>query len=138
MRFLGLNIISFTAELQGRERGRLLADFNNGSCHAHALVVPATMALSGMNMHGSCNWGIMVGVDETAAKALQAMYRIYRIGQKKTVRWTVVIQAASHSRVLERSCHTRHMQAVAVLSQLPIEITGDLRAIMCYEAAREQ
>ncbi|KAG8159684.1 hypothetical protein KVR01_010321 [Diaporthe batatas] len=138
LRFLGLNVINFSADLQASERDDLLEQFNDRKCNVHALIVPWTMKLSGMNMHRACNWGIMVNIDDSAAKTQQIMARLYRIGSEKTVRWFIVIQAASFARVQELFCHTKQVKNLSVTGRLPLEITGDLRAIMCYEVAREQ
>lgn len=137
LRFNQLNVIDFSSNLTGPARGALLAEFNNPNCPVHALVVSSTMALSGMNMHKACNWGIMIGLQESASRVKQAMARICRLGQEKIVHWFVVIQTASFARVMERTCHTKYMYQISVFSQLPLEITGDLRSIMCFDVARE-
>lgn len=138
LRFSKLNVISFSADLSGAERGRLLASFNDPECHVHALVVPSTMALTGMNMHQSCNWGVMIGVDEVAQKNNQAFARLHRINQSKTVHWFVIVQRSSYSRTQERSCHTKYVDNISLMSDIPMEITGDLRIMMCYEVVREK
>lgn len=138
LRLLGLNVISFTSDLSPSERGRLLGSFNDKQVLVNALVVPSTMTLSGMNMHQACNWGIMVGMDESSAKVKQAFARLSRIGQTKEVQWDVIVMRGSHMRTQERACHTKEMNTVSVMSPIPIEITEDLRTMMCYEVAREQ
>lgn len=137
LRMLGLNTISFTADLSPPDRGRLLGNFNDPDCHVNALVVPSTMTLSGMNMHQACNWGIMLGLDESSAKAKQAFGRLSRIGQKKEVHWSVIIMRDSHMRAQERACHTKEMHTVSVMSGIPTDVATDLLTMMCFEVARE-
>lgn len=138
LRLMKLNVISFTAELAAVERGKLLGNFNDKHRPVNALVVPSTMTLSGMNMHQACNWGIMVGLDESSAKTKQAFGRIHRIGQTKEVYWFVIIMRGSHQRAQERACHTKEMNTVSVMSPISTDITTDLRTMMCFEVAREQ
>lgn len=138
LRCIKLHAITFSANLRASDRGNLLEQFNDVNCNVHSLVVPWTMTLSGLNMHRDCNWGIMVSLYESAAKTRQILARIYRIGSQRTVRWFIVVQTASFARVQERSCHTKLVESLSITGQLPLEITGDLRAIMCYEVAREQ
>lgn len=138
LRMLGLNVISFTSDLTPSERGRLLGSFNDKAVPVNALVVPSTMMLSGMNMHQACNWGIMIGMDESSAKVKQAFARLSRIGQTKEVFWDVIVMRGSHMRTQERACHTKEMNTISVMSPIPTEITTDVRTMMCYQVAREQ
>lgn len=89
-----------------------------------------------MKMHRACNWVIMVNLDDSTANTQQSMARLYRVGSEKRVRWIIVIQAAPLARVQERACHTKLVDSLSVTSQLQLEISGDLRAIVCYDVAR--
>ena len=79
-----------TQELELREK--LIIDFSNGEYKE--LSTKPRIAGSGCNFQRHCNWSIFLGIGFKFNDFIQAIHRVQRFGQKKTVRVDIIFSEA--------------------------------------------
>lgn len=96
------------------ERGPMIADFNSGQSDTNVFVLSTRAGGTGVNLQSSDTL-ILVESDWNPASDLQAVSRIQRIGQKKTVHvMRLVTQRQIDEFIVEKARKKLKMEAVAV------------------------
>jgi len=137
LRFLGLNVLSFTSDLSDEQRAGMVTDFTNDELVVHAMFLGLSNNITGMNLQRCCKTGIAMMFTFTPSLLLQAMKRIHRVGTKQPVDWTILKLSGSYHELQERSFHLKQAQFIDAQSQLSARLRGEARDIVCFELARE-
>lgn len=137
LRFLGLNVLSYTAELSDEQRSSMVADFNNDELAVHAMFLGLSNNITGMNLQKCCKTGVGMMFTFTPSLLLQAMKRIHRVGTKQRVDWTILKLRGSYQELQERNFHLKQAQFIDAQSRLSQRLRGEVRDIVCFELARE-
>lgn len=137
LRFMGLNVLSYTADLDDEERAAMVADFNNDELVIHAMFLGLSNNITGMNLQKCCTTGIALMYTFTPSLLSQAIKRIHRIGTTQPVFWSILKLSGSYHELQERMLHVKQAQFIDTQSQLSDRLQGEVRDILCFELARE-
>lgn len=137
LRYLGLNVLSFTAELSDEQRASMVVDFNNDELEVHAMFLGLSNNITGMNLQKCCKTGVCMMFTFNPSLLLQAMKRIHRVGTKQQVDWEILKLRGSYHELQERNLHVKQAQFINAQSRLSPRLRGEVRDIVCFELARE-
>lgn len=83
----GYSVRSIHADVNMNDRGAMVDEFNTPGSGVDLLILNSSVSSAGLNCHYDCHHGIGFGFVWNVATILQFMGRLFRIGQKKAVRW---------------------------------------------------
>lgn len=138
LRFMGLEVASYTSDLSDDERAAMIAQFNDPKTRLDVLLLNINFNVTGLNLQMACNHGVAICFSYSPSNLRQALKRIHRIGQKKIVYWFLIKQVGGYSEVQERMIHVKLASFLSAQANIPWEIRGELRDIICFELAREE
>lgn len=117
------------------EREKAVIDFSDG--HIQELAAKPEIAGSGCNFQRHCNWAIFLGIGFKFADFIQAIHRIHRFLQKKTVRIDLIYTSAEREvkRVLEQKWQ-QHKELTANMAKI-IQQYGLATAAFKHEITRQ-
>lgn len=138
LRFMGLNVLNHSSDLNEEQRAGIIADFNDTKKRGDVAIFTLELSLVGVNMHYTCHHGMFLAFTDNPASGKQVQGRLVRSGQKEIVYWYIIKQVGSYADVQERMVHTKQAQFHKAQALVPNEATRSLRDIICYELAREE
>ncbi|KAL1873053.1 hypothetical protein Daus18300_004196, partial [Diaporthe australafricana] len=134
---MGLSVMSYTSDLSEEARSNLVADFNKPNKRCDVMILSTELNNAGINMQKACSHGVCMSFMWNPSALMQALCRIYRVGQIKNVYWSLMKQASSYNELQETVVHDKQAELFSAQVRVPGQIQGMLRSILCYELARE-
>lgn len=134
---MGLSVLSYTSDLNEEARSSLVADFNNPKKRYDVMILSTELNIVGINMQKACSHGVCMSFMWNPSAMMQALCRIYRMGQTKNVYWSLMKQVGSYQELQETLIHDKQAELFTGQVRVPRQIKGKLRSILCYELARE-
>lgn len=94
--------------------------------------------VTGLNLQAACNHGVCLSFYFNPSHMRQAFARIHRIWPAQDRVLDDNKADGSYSEIQERTVHVKQARFYAAQADIPPQVLGDLRDIICFELAREE
>ena len=121
-----------------RERDSAVAQFNDPDTSYTCLISSLQLSAFGVNFHKACHRGIIVESPINLSHELQALGRLYRIGQREEVEWKILLCRDSFDSCFETRSLAKFVTTLVAEGQMPAQIQGENRVICAWEILRAQ
>lgn len=115
----------------------MINKFNNPDVRMDVLILSIAFSVTGLNLQLVCSHGVALCFSYSPSDMRQAMARIHRNGQLAQVYWFLIKQVGGYSEVQERTIHAKQAKFHSAQANIPWEIRGSLRELVCFDLARE-
>ncbi|KAM0425351.1 hypothetical protein ACHAPT_009407 [Fusarium lateritium] len=118
------------------DRGASISRFNDKNAECCALVPSLQLGAFGINLHRACSTAIIVEQPPNIPTLLQAIDRLWRIGQDKPVQVFILHLQSSYDSFVDAHNLEKHAHALTAEADIDTRITGELRLVCAYEMMR--
>ncbi|KAI1765259.1 hypothetical protein GGR53DRAFT_281151 [Hypoxylon sp. FL1150] len=132
LKIFGWNVSSIRADLDVFHRNMIIEDFNNPRSKVDILLTSMDLSAFGLDLHGSCNKGIVVQWPWSANHLLQMLGRLPRIGQKRHVEWIIYTMPGTLYDRMQAIVWSKYVRQLAVESRIHDTVRGVLADITSY------
>lgn len=121
-----------------RQRDQPVAKFNDPDAPYTYLISSLQLSAFGVNFHKAYHRGITVENAINLSHELQALDRLYRIGQREDVEWKILLCRNSFDSYVETRSLAKFVTTLVAEGQIPAQIQGENRMICAWEILRHQ
>ncbi|KAH6610611.1 hypothetical protein Trco_000631 [Trichoderma cornu-damae] len=134
----GVKTLHYLSRHSQAERDEAIDAFNNEASPYTCLVTSLQLSALGVNFHRACHRGLILEIPTNASTLLQATGRLWRIGQKKNVKWKILYARNSFDAAVEWRNLEKYATVLASEGNIDERIKGEARSICAFEIARRQ
>ncbi|XXG99537.1 hypothetical protein Hte_005876 [Hypoxylon texense] len=128
----GFKTISIRSDHTMITRTRKIADFNDPSTEIDVLVTSMELSAFGLNLHKSCNKGIVVQYPWSANHLMQILGRLPRIGQARVVEWVIYHVSNTLYDRMQTIIYSKYVRQLAVESRIDDSVRSVVAEIAAY------
>lgn len=133
----GIHTLHIHSRVDQSERDWAIRRFNSHETHYTTLLTSTQLSAFGVDFHFACHTGIMLEEPINTGTAVQAMGRLWRLGQTQDVRFYKVICQDTYDSVMEARNLEKYAVALTAENDIDSRITGQHRLICAYEMIRQ-
>lgn len=133
-----IKTLCYTSRHSQSEKDQVVEAFNNPQSPYTCLVTTLQLSAFGLNLHKSCHRGIIMELPSNHATLLNAIGRLWRIGQKHDVNWEILMARHSFDAYIETSIMSKYCNILAVTGRIDAAIAGEAQRISAFEIMRQQ
>lgn len=113
LKLVGLPVAMISSSMDSQVRAATMDQWNAQDSALRVLVLNTNVSSAGLNCHINCSVGIITSFIWNVATFLQALGRLFRLGQKEAVKWFLLRVAGTindwnEERMLRKVCPSRH------------------------------
>lgn len=113
LKLVGLPVATISSSMNAQTRAATMDAWNAPDSTLRVLVLNTNVSSAGLNCHINCSVGIITSFIWNIAMYLQALGRLFRLGQKEAVKWFLLRVAGTindwnEERMLRKVCPTWH------------------------------
>jgi hypothetical protein len=115
-----------------QEREKAVADFNDPTSPFDCLVTSMQLSAHGVNFHKACHHGVLVENGNNTSSVLQAMGRLWRLGQEFDVEWERLFVSGTFDDAIEDRNLRKYATTLAAEAGIDPQIRGTWRLVVIY------
>lgn len=134
----GVSTLYYMSKHSQTERDEAVEAFNNPTSNYTCLVTSLQLSAFGVNFHKCCHRGLILKMPANLGTVLQALGRLWRIGQAHHVKWTILYARQTFDGYIEDRNLEKYATTVAAESSIDPRIKDEARIICAFEILRQQ
>lgn len=134
----GIRTLHYMSRNNQSERDAAVAKFNDPSTPHTCLVTSLQLSAFGLNLHKACHRGIILESPVNLSHTIQALGRLYRLGQTEDVEWKILLCRDTFDSYFEARNLAKFVTTLTSEGHIPSQIQGEHRVVCAYEILRDQ